>query len=167
VCDDHAVSATLDPHGLRRLMSGWATGVAVVTSRDGDAPRGATTNAFTSLSLEPPLVLVCLDRRSHTLAAIRSTGRFCVNVLSAGQDEVARRFATKLPGEQKLAGLPHLLLDGIPVLEGAALWILCELEREHEGGDHAILVARPLEASADDGAEPLLFHGGGYLAAPA
>ncbi len=143
-------------------MAHWATGVAVVTSREGDAPRGATTNAFTSVSLDPPLVLVCLDRGSHTLAAIRTTRRFCVNVLAAGQDDVARRFATKLPGTEKLAGIPHFLLDGIPVLEGSALWLICELEREHEGGDHAILLARPLEAAAADSSEPLLFHAGTY-----
>jgi 3-hydroxy-9,10-secoandrosta-1,3,5(10)-triene-9,17-dione monooxygenase reductase component len=165
VCDDQPVSTTLDPQSLRRLMARWTTGVAVVTSRDGDAPRGATTNAFTSLSLDPLLVLVCLERESHTLAAIRAAGRFCVNVLAAGQEEVARRFATKLPGEEKLAGVPHFLFDGIPVLEGTALWLACELEREHEGGDHAILVARPLEAAADDDAAPLLFHGGSYRGA--
>ena len=157
------MSTALDPQGLRRLMARWPTGVAVVTSRDGDAPRGATTNAFTSLSLEPPLVVVCLDRSSHTLAAIRSCARFCVNVLAAGQEEVARRFATKLPGEKKLAGVPHFLLDGVPVLEGTALWLHCELEREHEGGDHTILVARPLEAELDPEQRPLVFHGGGYL----
>jgi flavin reductase (DIM6/NTAB) family NADH-FMN oxidoreductase RutF len=156
------MSTTLDPQGLRRLMSRWTTGVAVVTSRDGDALRGATTNAFTSLSLEPPLVLVCLERSSRTLAAIRASGRLCVNVLAAGQEELARRFATKQPGEEKLAGVPHSLFDGVPVLDGTALWLACELEDEHEGGDHAILVARPVEAAADETAEPLLFHGGAY-----
>jgi flavin reductase (DIM6/NTAB) family NADH-FMN oxidoreductase RutF len=156
------VGAAVDPQALRSLMARWPTGVAVVTSRDGDAPRGATTNAFTSLSLDPPLVLVCLDRRSHTLAAIRATRRFWVNVLAAGQDAVARRFATKLPGEEKLVGVPHALDDGIPVLEGTAFRLSCELEGEHEGGDHAILVGRLVEADADDVAEPLLFHAGGY-----
>lgn len=159
------MSTALDPQSLRRLMARWATGVAVVTSRDGEAPRGATTNAFTSLSLDPPLVLVCLDRGSHTLAAVRATGRFCVNVLAAGQDELARRFATKLPGEEKLAGVPHFLLDGIPVLEGTALWLACELEREHEGGDHAILLGRPFESGVDDAAQPLVFFGGRYTPA--
>ena len=76
-------------------MRRWTTGVAVVTSSDEAGPRGATTNALTSLSLEPPLVLVALDRGSNTLGTVRESGRFCVNVLAAGQEELARRFATK------------------------------------------------------------------------
>lgn len=152
----------MEPLQLRRAMARWATGVAVVTSRAGDSPRGATTNAFTSLSLDPPLVLVCLDRGSQTLAAIRECGRFVVNVLSAGQEEVARRFATKLTGDEKLAGLGHELVDGIPVLEGVVLWLACSLEQDVPGGDHAILIGRPIEAGGDDAAEPLVFFGGGY-----
>ena len=143
-------------------MSRWPTGVAVVTSHDDGAPRGATTNAFTSLSLDPPLVVVCLDRRSNTLAAIRATRRLCVNALAAGQEELARRFATKAPGDEKLAGVPHELVDGIPVLDGSVLWLACLLERELEGGDHAILVARPLAAGGDETERPLVFHAGLY-----
>ena len=144
-------------------MARWATGVAVVTSRDDSGPRGATTNALTSLSLEPPLVLVALDRASNTLEAVRSCGRFCINVLSAQQEEIARRFATKASGEEKLAGLPHELVDGVPVLAGVVAWLACELDRELPGGDHAILIGRPLDAAADDGAEPLVFFGGRYV----
>ena len=88
-------------------MASWATGVAVVTSRDDSGHRGATTNALTSLSLDPLLVLVALDHASNTLEAIRNSGRFCINVLAAGQEEIARRFATKASGEEKLAGVPH------------------------------------------------------------
>jgi flavin reductase (DIM6/NTAB) family NADH-FMN oxidoreductase RutF len=155
----------MDGHELRRVMSRWATGVAVVTSRDETGPRGATTNALTSLSLEPPLVLVALDRGSNTLRAVQTSGRFCVNVLAAGQEELARRFATKQSGEEKLAGVPHDLAEGMPVLHGVVSWLVCALERELEGGDHAILVGRPLEAGGDQEAEPLVFFGGGYHAA--
>lgn len=142
-------------------MQRWTTGVAVVTSRGDDGPRGATTNAFTSLSLEPPLVLVALDRSSNTLAAIRASGLLVVNVLAAGQEELARRFATKAPGPEKFEGVSHDA-DDVPVLDGVALWLRCELERELEGGDHAILVARPLEAGGDAETEPLVFLGGRY-----
>lgn len=142
-------------------MHRWTTGVAVVTSRSDDGPRGATTNAFTSLSLEPSLVLVALDRTSNTLAAVRASGRLAVNVLAAGQEELARRFATKVPGSEKFDGVSHDAGDA-PVLDGVALWLRCELERELEGGDHAILVARPLEAGGEEGAEPLVFVGGRY-----
>ncbi|MEO5577135.1 MAG: flavin reductase family protein [Gaiellaceae bacterium] len=156
------MSTTLDPHQLRRLMAGWATGVAVVTSRDDLGPRGATTNALTSLSLEPLLVLVALDRASNTLDAVRSSGRFCINVLASDQEQIARRFATKASGEEKLAGVPHQLVDGVPVLAGAIAWLACELDRELDGGDHTILLGRPLAAGSDPDADPLLFYGGRY-----
>jgi flavin reductase (DIM6/NTAB) family NADH-FMN oxidoreductase RutF len=153
----------MDALDLRRLMSHWATGVAIVTSRGEEGPRGATTNALTSLSLDPPLVLVALDLGSNTLAAVRASGRFCVNVLAADQEELARRFATKASGEEKLAGVPHELVDGVPVLGGVLAWLACELEQDLPGGDHAILVGRPLEAGGDQDAEPLVFYGRRYF----
>lgn len=156
------MSATLDAEQLRRLMARWTTGVAVVTSRDETGPRGATTNALTSLSLEPLLMLVCLDRGSNTLEAVRASGRFCINVLAADQEEIARRFATKVSGEEKLAGVPQEPVEGVPVLAGALAWLVCELERELDGGDHVILLGRPLETGADPDAEPLVFYGGRY-----
>lgn len=145
-------------------MSRWPTGVAVVTSRDGAGPRGATTNALTSLSLDPLLVLVALDHASNTLATVRASGRFCINVLSAGQEEIARRFATKASGEEKLAGVPHELADGVPVLSGCVAWLACELVEELAGGDHTVLLGRPLAAGADPQAAPLVFYGGRFHA---
>jgi flavin reductase (DIM6/NTAB) family NADH-FMN oxidoreductase RutF len=147
---------------LRSLMSRWVTGVAVVTSTDGTGPRGATTNALTSLSLDPLLVLVALDHGSNTLEAVRNSQRFCINVLAADQEELARRFATKASGEEKLAGVPHELVDGVPVLGGAVAWLACGLEQELEGGDHTILLGRPLDARIEDAAQPLLFYGGRF-----
>ena len=164
MCDHPDVSTTLDAQQLRLLMAGWATGVAVVTSRDDAGPRGATTNALTSLSLDPLLVLVALDHGSNTLAAVRNSGRFCINVLAAGQEEIARRFATKASGEEKLAGIPHELVDGVPVLGGAVAWLACDLDRELEGGDHTIVLGRPLEAGSEPGAQPLVFYRGRYHA---
>jgi 3-hydroxy-9,10-secoandrosta-1,3,5(10)-triene-9,17-dione monooxygenase reductase component len=152
----------MDPRELRNLMSRWVTGVAVVTSTDGAGPRGATTNALTSLSLDPLLVLVALDHGSNTLEAVRGSGRFCINVLAAEQEELARRFATKASGEEKLAGVPHRLVDGVPVLGGAVAWLACELHETLEGGDHTILLGRPLDAGMDDAARPLLFYGGRF-----
>jgi flavin reductase (DIM6/NTAB) family NADH-FMN oxidoreductase RutF len=152
----------MEPQDLRSLMSRWVTGVAVVTSTDGTGPRGATTNALTSLSLHPLLVLVALDHGSNTLDAVRNSGRFCINVLAADQDELARRFATKASGEEKLAGVPHQLIDGVPVLDGAVAWVACELDHELEGGDHTILLGRPIEAGSEANAQPLVFHGGRF-----
>jgi 3-hydroxy-9,10-secoandrosta-1,3,5(10)-triene-9,17-dione monooxygenase reductase component len=156
------MSATLDAQELRRLMARWVTGVAVVTSRDATGPRGATTNALTSLSLDPLLMLVCLDRSSNTLEAVRASGRFCVNILSTHQEEIARRFATKASGEEKLAGVAHEPVGGVPVIGGVVAWLVLELEHELDGGDHVILVGRPLETGSDPDAEPLLFYGGRY-----
>jgi 3-hydroxy-9,10-secoandrosta-1,3,5(10)-triene-9,17-dione monooxygenase reductase component len=154
----------MEPQDLRSLMSRWVTGVAVVTSTDGTGPRGATTNALTSLSLKPLLVLVALDHGSNTLDAVRNSGRFCINVLAADQDELARRFATKASGEEKLAGVPHQLIDGVPVLDGAVAWLACELDHELEGGDHTIVLGRPIEAGTARDAQPLVFHGGRFHA---
>jgi flavin reductase (DIM6/NTAB) family NADH-FMN oxidoreductase RutF len=160
VCDDRR----MEPQDLRSLMSRWVTGVAVVTSTDGTGPRGATTNALTSLSLDPLLVLVALDHGSNTLEAVRNSGRFCINVLAADQEELARRFATKASGEEKLAGVPHQLVDGVPVLAGAVAWVACALDHELEGGDHTILLGRPIEARLEEDAQPLLFYGGRFHA---
>jgi 3-hydroxy-9,10-secoandrosta-1,3,5(10)-triene-9,17-dione monooxygenase reductase component len=156
------VTAALHTEHLRRLMARWVTGVAVVTSRDETGPRGATTNALTSLSLDPLLMLVCLDRGSNTLQAVRASGRFCINVLAADQEEIARRFATKASGEEKLAAVAHELVEGVPVLGGVVAWLVCELEQELDGGDHAILLGRPLATGSDPDAGPLLFYGGSY-----
>ena len=156
------MSTTLDAEQLRRVMAHWTTGVAVVTSSDETGPRGATTNALTSLSLDPLLMLVCLDRASNTLEAVRTSGRFGINVLAADQEEIARRFATKASGHEKLAGVANEPVAGVPVLGGVVAWLVCELERELDGGDHVILLGRPLEAGSDPEAVPLLFYGGRY-----
>ena len=109
-------------------------------------------------------MLVALEHASNTLGAIRNSGRFCINVLAAGQEELARRFATKASGEEKLAGVPHELVDGVPVLGGALAWLACELERELDGGDHTILLgarSRPVPIAAG---QPLVFYGGCFHA---
>jgi len=152
----------MEPRDLRSLMSRWVTGVAVITSTDGSGPRGATTNALTSLSLDPLLVLVALDHGSNTLAAVRNSGRFCINLLAADQEQLARRFATKASGEEKLAGVAHQLVDRLPVLDGAVAWLACKLDHELEGGDHTILLGRPLQARIEEDAQPLLFYGGSF-----
>ena len=150
---------TFDSLELRRLMGQWATGVSVVTSL---GPRGCTANAITSLSLDPPLVLVCLERSSNTLEAIRATGRFCINVLAADQEELARSFARKCAEEEKFGGIGHTLVDDVPVLDGVLAWVSCELEEELPGGDHAILTGRPLRGESDPAASPLVFFRGAY-----
>lgn len=137
------------------------TPVTVVTAPGDPAPAGATANAVASLSLEPPLMLVCLERRSRTLAAVRATGLFAVNVLSAEGEGHARSFATHIPHPEKWEGVPWAERAGSPVLDEALVWTACELRDLLDGGDHVIVTGLVLELGVRDGA-PLVFHHGTY-----
>ena len=149
------------PDRFREAMTALPTGVTVVSAPGPDGPVGATANAVTSLSLEPPLMLAALDNGSRTLAAIREAQRFGVSVLGAGQEGVARAFATKAPHAEKWADVPAHDHDGVPIVGGGPAWVACELDSIHEGGDHAILIGTVLALDVPGG-EPLVFHGGRY-----
>lgn len=142
-------------------MAGVPTAVTVVTTAGAEGPLGATANAVVSLSAEPPLMLVALNRRSRTLGALQDARRFGVNVLAANQSELALRFATKEPQPVKWEGVAWSELAGAPALEGATLAMSCDLVEELDGGDHIILVGA-VGALAESGAEALVFHGGDY-----
>jgi len=150
-----------DPVSLRRVMGHFATGVTVVgTTHLGGGVCGLTANAFTSLSLSPPLALVCVDRSSLTFPCIQASGRFAANVLSADQHLASLRFAERREG--KFDGIGYRVgVTGMPILEGALAHLECEVEAEYPGGDHVILVARVIEAAAQGGL-PLVFFRGGY-----
>lgn len=145
---------------VRRLMAHWATGVSVLTSYVGDEPRGCTANAVTSLSLEPLLILACFDLRSNTLEAVRRARRFGVNILAHDQEHISRRFAGK--GATKFEGLDFHAIDGVPVIDGALAWIVCEAREEMEGGDHAIVIGAPLNGDVREDAHPLVFFRSRY-----
>ena len=149
------------PERFRSVMGNLATGVTVVTVNTADGPVGMTANAVCSLSLEPLLLLVCFDNTVRTLPAVRATGRFGVNVLAAGQDDLARLFASKRPEQEKFAGVAHTVHDGIPVIEGVLAWVGCRLERLIPGGDHTIGIGAVVAAEAGQG-EPLLWFRGSY-----
>ncbi len=146
-------------------MGHFATGVAVVTSLDAAGePVGTTANAITSLSLEPPLVLVCLARTSNTLRAVRAHRAFAINILAAGHGEVSNGFARPgiAPGAWELVGRRHAA-TGSPCLPGALAWLDCALERLLPGGDHEIAIGRVLELESGEHDEPpLLFYQGQY-----
>jgi 3-hydroxy-9,10-secoandrosta-1,3,5(10)-triene-9,17-dione monooxygenase reductase component len=142
-------------------MADFPTAVTVVAALGPDGPTGATANAVTSLSLDPPLMLACLDRGSRTLGVVQSGRRFAINVLSAGQNDLARRFSTKDPHPVKWDGVPWSERSGTPAIEGALLWIACELRDLHDGGDHAIATGHVLELETTSG-DPLIFHRGEY-----
>jgi flavin reductase (DIM6/NTAB) family NADH-FMN oxidoreductase RutF len=146
---------------FRSVMGHFATGVTVVTAATADGPVGMTANAVTSLSLEPLLLLVAFDNASRTLPVVRDTGRFGVNVLAAGQADLARLFASKAPEREKFAGVPHTVHGGIPVIEGVLAWVGCRLERLIPGGDHTIGIGAVEAAEAGRG-EPLIWYRGTY-----
>jgi flavin reductase (DIM6/NTAB) family NADH-FMN oxidoreductase RutF len=148
---------------LRAAMGHFATGVAVVTAADREGrPFGTTANAISSLSLDPPLVLACLRRESETLAALRATGRFAVNVLGADQRELSDRFARRAQPDS-WAGVAHRLPDGVPVLDGAVATVECGVHEIADGGDHVIVIGRVAAVRhPDDHVEPLLFYRGAY-----
>jgi flavin reductase (DIM6/NTAB) family NADH-FMN oxidoreductase RutF len=146
---------------FREVVGHFATGVAVITASGGDGAVGMTTNAFTSLSLEPLLVLVCFDRSARTLTIVRDTGRFGVNVLRAHHGELSGRFASKLPAEQKFDAVDYRTEHGAPVLTDALAWLVCELRELREGGDHEIGIGAVV-AMEHDGGEPLVWYRGRY-----
>jgi flavin reductase (DIM6/NTAB) family NADH-FMN oxidoreductase RutF len=137
------------------------TPVTVVTAPGDPEPAGATASAVASLSLEPPLMLVCLDHRSRTLGALRAAGTFAVNVLTAASEEEARTFATTVPHSEKWKGVPATERSCVPVLDGALVWVVCELRDLLDGGDHTIVTGTVVELGTGEGA-PLVFVDGTY-----
>ncbi len=149
------------PDEFRSALAAYATGVTVITAPGESGPSGATANAVTSLSLDPPLMLACLDRGSRTLTSVRAAGLFGVNALAAGQAELARRFSGKDPEPSKWEGVEWSESEGIPRLPETLMWVACELRDLIDGGDHLILTGTVLAAESRD-AQPLLFHRGEY-----
>src|SRR4051794_28963870 len=146
---------------FRAVMARFPTGVTVVTAMGADGPVGMTANAVTSLSLDPLLLLVCFDRGARTLPVVQAAGRFGVNVLAVGQEDLARRFAGKGPEDGKFAGVPYAVDVGVPVLEGAHAWLGCDLERLVDGGDHVIGIGAVHAAEVGVG-EALAWYAGRY-----
>jgi 3-hydroxy-9,10-secoandrosta-1,3,5(10)-triene-9,17-dione monooxygenase reductase component len=154
---------TIAPDRLRDVMGRFPTGVAIVACDGADGPSGLTTSALASVSLDPPLLLACLDNGSRTLDAVRDAGRFSVSVLREGQEQLALRFASKARMDEKFAGVDVGRRDGVPVLAEALAWIVCDLRELLPGGDHAIALGAitALSADAADG-RPLLHHRGAF-----
>jgi flavin reductase (DIM6/NTAB) family NADH-FMN oxidoreductase RutF len=151
----------LDSDRYRTVVGHFATGVAIVTCHGAEGPAGLTTNAITSLSLDPLLLLVCFDNGSRTLPAVRSSRRFAVNVLAADQGELAAVFASKRVARAKFEAVTHTVAHGVPVLDGALAWLACDLRELLPGGDHTIGIGAVTHADAREG-EPLVFFRGAY-----
>lgn len=151
----------IDSEAFRAAMGKLPTGVTVVSAAGPDGPAGATANAVVSLSIEPMLMLACLDRGSRTLLAVQAANRFGINVLHAGQEEIARAFATKAPVADKWEGVGWRERDGIPAIDDGLVWVACDLRDVIAGGDHVIVTGEVRDLAAHDG-EPLVFHRGAY-----
>jgi len=151
-------NATLDLTEFKAAMARFPSGVTVVITRDPNGQSfGFTASAFSSLSLQPPLILVCLDKSAESHPAFRGAGMFTVSILEAGQLDTAMKFATR--GADKFAGVP--LIDGavsaMPMIEGAAVHLECRTHEHLEGGDHTIIVGEVLTAASTD-REPLVTY---------
>jgi flavin reductase (DIM6/NTAB) family NADH-FMN oxidoreductase RutF len=149
------------PESLRLAMSRFPTGVTIVTAPTVDGPAGLAANAVTSLSLDPPLMLACVDRGSRTLRAVEGAGRFGVNVLSADAEHLARLFGRKVPMEEKWIGVGWSDRDGLPHLDDAIVFIACTMRDVVNGGDH-VIVTGEVEAIAEREGPPLVFADGIY-----
>lgn len=153
------------PHDVRKFRNAlgcFTTGVAVVTIQEsGRAPIGITVNSFSSVSLDPPLVLWCLDKKSDTLSLFEKAAHFTVNVLREEHEEVSSRLAKK--GDHSLEGIDLIEGEsGTPALKDALAHFECEVEARHDAGDHVIMVGRVLKFDYVDDGRPLLYHRGGY-----
>ncbi len=150
--------STVDPADYRRVLGHFPSGVTVVTSVDAEGPVGFACQAFSALSLDPPLVLFHVVDVCPTEKA---TGRFCVNFLAADHGALCRAFAVS--GGDKFAGVEWRASElGSPILDGAHGWVDCTIEAQYPGGDHTIVVGRVYSLDADAGSEPLIFHRGAF-----
>lgn len=150
----------IDTREFRRAMGLFATGVTVITAQIGDEVHGMTANAVTSVSLDPLLVLVCIDRRARMASYIVEAGQFGVNVLNAEQEQLSRHFAGRRDPNLEVE---FAQLSGVPVLPESLTMLACDVERVIDGGDHLVVFGRVigLESVVEPG-EPLLYYAGGY-----
>jgi flavin-dependent trigonelline monooxygenase, reductase component len=160
----HAEATAVDIAELRQALGSYATGVTVVTTLDSKGePKGFTASSFTSVSLDPPLVLVCIGKGAACYPAFTGTTQFGVNVLCQDQLHVSRRFASK--SADKFADIAWVSgTTGSPILPGSMAWLDCQLHDRLEAGDHLILIGRVLRFGHSPERQPLGYHRGSYIA---
>lgn len=150
-----------DPRSLRDAFGCFATGVTIITSLDETGKRiGLTANSFTSVSLDPPLLLVCPANGASALPGLRAAGRFAVNVLAESSQPIADRFTRK--DIDRFAEADWLDWDGMPILAEAKAAFACTLHADHDGGDHRIIVGRITHFGLNPARESLLYLHGRY-----
>jgi flavin reductase (DIM6/NTAB) family NADH-FMN oxidoreductase RutF len=151
----------IDASLFRSVLGRFATGVTIVTALDQQGqPHGMTVSAFSSLSLEPPLILVCIDNEATMSPLIATVDHFVVNVLSSTQEELSRRFADQL--DDRFAGIGYRnASSGPPIVDDVLAWIECRVVARHPAGDHVIVIGEVENGEALEG-EPLLYYRSGY-----
>jgi 3-hydroxy-9,10-secoandrosta-1,3,5(10)-triene-9,17-dione monooxygenase reductase component len=155
------ITTSFDSATYRTVLGRFPTGVTIVTATTPDGPVGMAVNSFTSVSLDPPLVLFCAAHSSATWPSIRNAGAFTVNILGRGDGELCRRFASK--DVDRFADVAHQQgATGAPVLDGVAAHLDCTIDALHDAGDHVIVVGRVACIAARADIEPLVFHAGDY-----
>lgn len=155
---EHLLTAPIDEALFRQTMGRYASGVTIVTTRDeAGTPWGLTASAVSSVSLHPPLVLVCIDKKANTYEVVTKARFFAINVLNRRQDELALRFATR--GADKFADVSYQLgATGAPLLPEVSLAVIeCRMFAQYAGGDHTIVVGEVIAARISEG-QPLLFY---------
>jgi flavin reductase (DIM6/NTAB) family NADH-FMN oxidoreductase RutF len=163
VSDSESAEALMTPDeaSFRTVLGHFATGVTIITAMDGDEPIGVSANSFTSVSLDPPLVLFCAAKASTTWPRIEAAGKFTVNILNEHQEDVCRVFATK--GADRFSRIGwRTSANGQPILHDSLAYIDCEMQEQHDAGDHIIVVGRVQELGVLSEEGPLLFYRGGY-----
>lgn len=150
-----------DVAAYREAAGSFTTGVTVVTSIGPNGPSGLTASAICSLSLEPLLMLACLDLGSRTLRAIEHSRRLAVNVLARDQEEIARAFALKGPEHEKFTGVAWEERDGVPILDGVVAWLAGDVRELLPGGDHRIAIVAVTDLGVGEG-EPLVYFRGAF-----
>ncbi len=151
----------IDRNELRRVMGHFATGVTIITtvSKDG-VPTGLTANAFTSVSLDPPLLLISVDKKAESYPNFEASKVFTVNFLNEEQEALSRKFAVS--GGDKFQGVAyHTGANGVPILDGVLAYLECKLWATYEGGDHTLFLGLIEQAETRE-AKPLVFYRGGY-----
>lgn len=150
----------VDPNLFKQALAQWASGVTIVTTREGDHRVGITASSLTSVSLEPPLILVCVARKLHMHQAIGDSGIFAVNILAAEHLELGMRFAGMFPQiTDRFAGIGfHEAVTGAPIFSAALAWLDCRLASAHDAGDHTIFVGEVQAAGTRGSGTPILYY---------
>lgn len=160
---DPAIDAVVDQGELRRTLGMFLTGVTLVTTRGADGQyRGFTANSFTSVSLDPPLILVCIDRAGFGYSVFAEATHFAVNILSADQQALSDLFASKR-ADKFDDDLWQAGPGGSPILANAIGWLACATDQRVPAGDHLILIGRVLALGHQERGDPLGYHGGHYV----